>query len=87
MSGSYVGSVYPESPRLLAPQKMLTDLGLGKYRRPVYGWVNEDKMLLELRQMHNRLSPTERAHIQEAIRIMAENGGIAAENPVTKLFK
>lgn len=86
MSGSYVGSVYPESPRLLAPQKMLKDLGLGKYRRPVYGWVDEDAMLFELSELRRRLGLTERAHIQEAIRIMEDYGGIAKENPATKVF-
>lgn len=87
LSGSYVGSVYPESPRLSSPQRMLSDLGLGKYRRPVYGWVDEAKMLFELRQMRKRLSAVENAHIKEAIRIMADNGGIACENPATKIFE
>lgn len=87
MTGSYVGSVYPEIPRLSSPQRMLTGLGFGKYRRPVYGWVDNAKLEIELSQMKGRLSNTEFAHIREAFRILKENGAVSPESPANNIFE
>jgi dCTP deaminase len=87
LSGSYIGPVYPEAPRLKRPQEMLEQMGLANCRRPGYGWVNNRRMQAQLEEVSRELNPTERAKVSAVIRIITEHGGLNPESPASDLFR
>jgi dCTP deaminase len=46
LSGSYLGSIYPEAPKMKAPREMLERLGLTKRRRPGHGWIDDGRVVM-----------------------------------------
>jgi dCTP deaminase len=86
LSGTYVGPVYPEAPRLRQPGQMLKEIGLDKYRHPSYGWVNEEKMTNQVNAAMAQLTTTEKANVKALIRILQDNGALTADNPAARLF-
>jgi hypothetical protein len=87
LSGSYIGPIYPEAPRLKQPQEMLAKLGISKYCRPGFGWVTPDKMRNELEGISRTLNPVEKATVNSVIQIIAEHGELPTDNPALDIFK
>jgi dCTP deaminase len=87
LSGSYIGPIYPEAPRLTRPQDMLAKMGITKYCRPGFGWVTPDKMRSELQGINQTLNPAEKATVNSVIQIIAENGELPTDNSALDLFK
>jgi dCTP deaminase len=87
LSGSYIGPVYPEPPRLKHPQEMLEKIGITNYRRPGFGWVNNSRMQTELEQISKQLDPNQAAVVKAVIKVILENGGLHADNPASSVFK
>lgn len=87
LSGSYIGPIYPEPPRLKQPQDMLAKIGISNYRRPGFGWVNNERMRTQLTHLSKTFTPGESAKMKEVLRIMSENGGLSADNPARNFLK
>jgi hypothetical protein len=79
--------VYPEAPRLKQPQEMLEKIGINKYCRPGFGWVNSSKMRNELEKFSETLNPNENAAVKAIIQIISENGGLPADSPAPRVFE
>jgi dCTP deaminase len=86
LSGSYLGPVYPEPPKLRQPTQDLRKIGMHKYRHPHYGWINEEKLKTEVEAAMSKLPPAEKANVRAVIRILEENGALPADNPATRFF-
>jgi dCTP deaminase len=87
LSGSYIGSVYPEPPSLKQPQEMLSKIGINKYRRPGFGWVNNNKLRDEFEKARKALNPNENIAVQAIIQILSEQGCLPADSPALSVFK
>lgn len=87
LSGSYIGSVYPEPPSLKQPQEMLSKIGINKYRRPGFGWVNNNKLRDELEKVRKTLNPNENTAVQTIMQIISEQGCLPADSPALSVFK
>jgi dCTP deaminase len=86
LSGAYVGPVYPEAPMLHQPGQVFYEMGLEKYRHPLYGWINEKNMERQVDTEMAKLSDAEKAKVKAVIRILRDNGALPADNPASRLF-
>jgi dCTP deaminase len=86
LSGTYVGPVYPEAPMMKPPGQALYQLGLEKYRHPLYGWINEKNMARQVDAELAKLGDVEKANVKTVIRILQDNGALPADNPASRLF-
>jgi len=87
LSGSYIGPIYPEAPRLKQPQAMLAKMGITKYCRPGVGWIAPDEMRKELERVSLTLTPDEKAKVNSVIQIIAETGELPTNSPALNLFR
>jgi hypothetical protein len=87
LSGTYVGPVYPEPPVLRSPGRILSGIGLEKYRHPFYGWIAEKELATEINQAMAKLTADEQSKVKAIIRILQSNGALPSNNPATALFK
>jgi dCTP deaminase len=86
LSGSYVGPVYPEPPALRSPGRVLSGIGLEKYRHPFYGWVAEKELAAQINDAMTKLSSAEQSKVKAIIRILRDNGAFPSNNPASGLF-
>jgi len=82
LSGSYLGPIYPEAPKMKTPREMLKGLGLTKHRRPGQGWTDEGKIRDEIGAKLRNIDAAGRREINAVIRILVENGAFPSDNDI-----
>jgi hypothetical protein len=66
---------------------MLSKIGINKYRRPGFGWVNNNKLRDEFEKARKALNPNENIAVQAIIQILSEQGCLPADSPALSVFK
>jgi dCTP deaminase len=87
LSGSYLGPIYPEAPKLKTPREVLRKIGLNKYRRPGHGWIDDEKNRTEIANAMDKLSLPEKIKMKEIIDILRENGSFPSDSDISDIFK
>lgn len=79
LSGSYLGPINPEGPKLKSSTESLTALGVTKHRRPGHGWISHVKMRQEMEAEIAKLSQDEKLKIKSLLEIARRNGAFPTE--------
>jgi dCTP deaminase len=87
LSGTYVGPIHPEAPKLKQPSTALGIIGVQKFKHPFYGWMEEEKMLEELRIAWAALNSSQQGAVHSMVDILKAYGGIPQDNPALKIVK
>jgi len=87
LSGSYLGPIYPEAPKLKTPREVLGKIGLSKYRRPGHGWINDGKIRADIADAMGKLNLTEQSNVMAIIDILRENGSFPTDSDISDIFK
>jgi dCTP deaminase len=84
LSGSYLGPIIPEAPKLRTPKETLEKIGLKKYRKPGHGWISEANMQHQIIEETRTMSSLEKEKVRAILQIIRSNGvlpvGINPEN-------
>ncbi|MGO9316479.1 MAG: dCTP deaminase domain-containing protein [Terracidiphilus sp.] len=87
LSGSYLGPIYPEAPKLKPPREVLGKIGQSKYRRPGHGWIDDMKIRAEVADAMGKLSLTEQTNVKDIINILRKNNSFPIDNNIIDIFK
>lgn len=87
LSGSYLGPIYPEAPKLKKPREVLGKIGLSKYRRPGHGWIDDKKIRADIDDAMGKLSPSEQSSVIKIVNILRKNGSFPVDNNIDDVFK
>ncbi len=87
LSGSYLGPIYPEAPKLKTPREVLKKIGLSKYRRPGHGWIDDGKLYVEINDAMGKLSLPEQSNVKNVVDILSRYGSFPADRDVSDIFK
>jgi dCTP deaminase len=87
LSGSYLGPIYPEAPKLKPPREVLGKIGQGKYRRPGHGWIDDVKIRTEVANAMGKLSLSEQTNVKEIIDILRKNNSFPTDSDISAVFK
>jgi dCTP deaminase len=82
LSGSYMGPVYPEAPKLKSARAHLEQIGVNAYRRPGHGWVRMKEMENQIRAKVSSLSQSESQNLTELAEILKRNGAFPQDSPI-----
>jgi deoxycytidine triphosphate deaminase len=87
LSGSYLGPIYPEAPKMKTPREMLEGLGQTKRRRPGHGWIDDGKIRDEIDIKLRNMNDAGRRNINTVIKILLENGAFPSDNKIIDIFR
>lgn len=87
LSGSYLGPIYPEAPKMKAPRNVLEKLGISKYRRPGHGWIDDGKIRAEVAEAMGKLSLSEQSNVKAIIDCLRRNGSFPSDSDISDIFK
>jgi dCTP deaminase len=82
LSGSYLGPIIPEAPKLKTPKQVLEQIGLFKYRKPGHGWISQQKMQADIKNVMAPMSPAEKDNIRAIIKIARDNGAFPSDSDI-----
>jgi dCTP deaminase len=82
LSGSYLGPIIPEGPKLRTPKETLQKLGLAKYRKPGHGWISEPAMQTEIAEVMKNMSEAEKHGIRAVLKIVRKNGAFRSDTDI-----
>jgi dCTP deaminase len=87
LSGSNLGPIYPEAPKMKTPREMLEGLGLTKRRRPGHGWIDDGKIGEKIGTRLENMNAAGRRNINAVIKILLENGAFPSDNNIGDIFR
>jgi hypothetical protein len=87
LSGSYLGPIYPEAPKLKAPREVLEKIGQRKYRRPGHGWIDGERVRRDVSNAMAKLPSAEQANVKAIIKILRANGSFPIDNDIDDILK
>jgi dCTP deaminase len=86
LSGSYLGPIYPEGPKLRRSKDSLKGMGVSKYRKPGHGWISHERMKSEIDTKMALLSDKEKRMVKSFIDIAKTHGAFPADSEISECF-
>jgi dCTP deaminase len=87
LSGSYLGPIYPEAPKMKTPREMLEGLGFTKHRRPGHGWIDDGKIRDEISAKFRKVNAAERKNIKAVIKVLFERGAFPSDINISGILR